>query len=64
MTCLDIPAAFANQDVFPFGGVVFEFGNGATPFPQRGVLSFGRQRSESRPERPDEHKEKEDSRPI
>jgi hypothetical protein len=35
-----------------------------TTLPQRRLLSFGRQSSESRPERPDEHKEKEDSRPI
>jgi hypothetical protein len=64
MTSLDVPTAFANQDVFPFGSVVFEFGNGPATFPQRGLLSFGRRRSESRPERPDEHKEKEDSRPM
>jgi hypothetical protein len=64
MTCLDIPAAFANQDVFPFGGVVLEFGNGATPFPQRWLLRLHRRSGESRYERADEQKEKEESRPI
>jgi hypothetical protein len=38
MTRLDVPAAFANQDVFSFGGVVFEFGNGSTAFSQRRLL--------------------------
>jgi hypothetical protein len=42
MTRLEVPAAFANQDIFPFGGVVFEFGNGSATFSQRRLLSFGR----------------------
>ena len=41
MTRLDVPAAFANQDVFPFGSVVFELGNGSATFSQRRLLSFG-----------------------
>ena len=39
MTRLDVPAAFANQDVFPFGSVVFELGNGSATFSQRRLLS-------------------------
>jgi hypothetical protein len=42
MIRLDVPAAFANQDIFPFGGVVFEFGNGSTAFSQRRLLRFDR----------------------
>jgi hypothetical protein len=64
MTSLDVPAAFANHDVFPLGSVVFEFGNGPATFPKGRLLSFGRRRRESGHERPDKHKEKEDSGPI
>jgi hypothetical protein len=59
MTCLDVPAAFADQDVFPFGGVVFEFRNGSAAFSQRRLLSFGRWRRECDQERSDGQEEKE-----
>ena len=40
MPGLDVPPAPANQDVFPFGGVVFEFGSGSATFSQRWLLSL------------------------
>jgi hypothetical protein len=64
MTSLNVAATFTDQYVFPFGGVVFEFGNGPTTFSQRRLLRFDRRWCECNQQRSTKQQEEEQGRPI